>query len=87
MNAVVEALMPVSNMIIFRVRDRREIVAHHERMLAALRDRDGSRGGSPRRARPLHPLHHSLTDATDRGAPWMDAAMRLFLAKAGINPD
>lgn len=41
MNAVVEALMPVSNMIIFRVRDRKEIVAHHERLLAALRDRDG----------------------------------------------
>jgi len=41
MNAVVEVLMPVSNMIIFRVRDRREIVAHHERMLAALRARDG----------------------------------------------
>lgn len=41
MNAVVEALMPVSNMIIFRVRDRKEIVAHHEAMLAALRARDG----------------------------------------------
>lgn len=41
MNAVVEALMPVSNMIIFRVRDRKEIVAHHETLLAALRDRDG----------------------------------------------
>ena len=41
MNAVVEALMPVSNMIIFRVRDRKEIVGHHERMLAALKERDG----------------------------------------------
>ncbi len=41
MNAVVEALMPVSNMIIFRVRDRAEIVAHHERMLDALRAHDG----------------------------------------------
>ena len=44
MNALVEALMPVSNMIIFRVRDRLEIIAHHERMLAALeaRDADGA---------------------------------------------
>jgi len=41
MNAVVEALMPVSNMIIFRVRDRKEIIAHHERMLAAIAARDG----------------------------------------------
>ncbi|MFG1397108.1 FadR/GntR family transcriptional regulator [Roseixanthobacter pseudopolyaromaticivorans] len=42
MNALVEALMPVSNMIIVRVRDRMEIVAHHERMLAALEARDGN---------------------------------------------
>lgn len=41
MNGVVEALMPVSNMIIFRVRDRMAMVAHHERMLAALKARDG----------------------------------------------
>ncbi len=40
MNAAVEALMPVSNMIIFRVRDRKEIVAYHERMLTALARRD-----------------------------------------------
>ncbi|WP_454916779.1 FadR/GntR family transcriptional regulator [Xanthobacter sediminis] len=42
MNAVVEVLMPVSNMIIFRVRDRKQIIAHHERMLAALKARDGA---------------------------------------------
>lgn len=41
MNAVVEALMPVSNMIIFRVRDRKEIVTHHELLLEALRNHDG----------------------------------------------
>ncbi|MBX5455141.1 MAG: GntR family transcriptional regulator [Acidobacteriia bacterium] len=40
MNAVVEVVTPVSNMIIFRVRDRKEIVAHHERMLAAIAARD-----------------------------------------------
>ncbi|MFG1426516.1 FadR/GntR family transcriptional regulator [Roseixanthobacter glucoisosaccharinicivorans] len=41
MNAMVETLMPVSNMIIFRVRDRRDIVAHHERILKALEAHNG----------------------------------------------
>lgn len=41
MNSVVEALMPVSNMIIVRVRDRRTIAASHERMVDALEQRDG----------------------------------------------
>lgn len=40
MNATIEVLMPVSNMIIFRVHDRKEIVAYHERMLTALAGRD-----------------------------------------------
>lgn len=41
MNAILEVLMPVSNMIIFRVRDRKEIIAYHARMIAALEARDG----------------------------------------------
>ncbi len=40
MNAVVEALLPVSNMIIFRVRDRRIIVGLHERIVQALEKGD-----------------------------------------------
>ncbi|WP_322994170.1 FadR/GntR family transcriptional regulator [Castellaniella sp.] len=40
MNAILEVLMPVSNMIIFRVRDRKEIVAYHARMITALDARD-----------------------------------------------
>jgi DNA-binding FadR family transcriptional regulator len=40
MNAVIEALLPVSNMIIFRVRDRRTIVGYHERITRALEQRD-----------------------------------------------
>lgn len=40
MNAFFEALMPVSNMIIFRVRDRAVITAHHERIVDALEARD-----------------------------------------------
>jgi GntR family transcriptional repressor for pyruvate dehydrogenase complex len=41
MNAVIDVLLPVSNMIIFRVRDRRVIVAHHERIAKALIRGDG----------------------------------------------
>ena len=41
MNLVVETLMPVSNMIIFRVRDRRTICALHARIVEALARRDG----------------------------------------------
>jgi len=40
MNAVIEALLPVSNMIIFRVRDRLAIVGYHERIASALERRD-----------------------------------------------
>ena len=40
MNAVIESLLPISNMIIFRVRDRRMIVAHHVRIAGALELRD-----------------------------------------------
>ncbi|MBP2230985.1 DNA-binding FadR family transcriptional regulator [Azospirillum agricola] len=44
MHAVVEALQPVSNMIIFRVRERQAIVAFHERILGALESRDAEAG-------------------------------------------
>ena len=42
MNLVVESLMPVSNMIIVRVRDRRTITTFHERMVDALAAGDGT---------------------------------------------
>lgn len=44
MHAVVEALQPVSNMVIFRVRERRAIVIFHERILQALESRDADAG-------------------------------------------
>ncbi|CAO3431583.1 FadR/GntR family transcriptional regulator [Azospirillum doebereinerae] len=44
MHAVVEALQPVSNMIIFRVRERQAIVGFHERILRALESRDAEAG-------------------------------------------
>ena len=44
MHSVVEALQPVSNMIIFRVRDRRAIVEFHEQILASIQLRDAECG-------------------------------------------
>jgi GntR family transcriptional repressor for pyruvate dehydrogenase complex len=41
MSAVVEALQPISNLIVFRTRDRREIIGHHQRILDHLTRRDG----------------------------------------------
>jgi GntR family transcriptional regulator, transcriptional repressor for pyruvate dehydrogenase complex len=46
MHAVVEALQPVSNMIIFRVRDRQAIVGFHERILVSVETRDAEAGAS-----------------------------------------
>lgn len=40
MHAVVEALQPVSNMVIYRVREREAIVGFHARLLQALETRD-----------------------------------------------
>lgn len=46
MHAVVEALQPVSNMIIFRVRDRQAIISYHDRILRALEVRDVEAGAT-----------------------------------------
>lgn len=40
MYGVVEAMTPVTNMVVFRVRDRQEIVRRHEDLHNAIRDRD-----------------------------------------------
>jgi len=40
MYAMIESLVPVTNMVIVFVRDRSTIIAHHERMLKALERRD-----------------------------------------------
>jgi len=40
MYAVIEALQPIENMIVFRFRERKKIVKQHEMMLAALKARD-----------------------------------------------
>ena len=38
MFAVIEALQPIENMVVFRFREREAIVAQHEQLLAALKD-------------------------------------------------
>lgn len=40
MHSVVEALQPISNMVIYRVRERQAIVTYHRRILAAVEARD-----------------------------------------------
>lgn len=40
MCAVIEALQPVFNLAVYRFRDRKRIVAQHEQLVAALRNRD-----------------------------------------------
>ena len=40
MYALIEALVPITNMVIVYVRDRTTIIGHHERMLAAMEQRD-----------------------------------------------
>lgn len=43
MFSVIEALQPVINMVIFRFRERAQIVAFHQRIVDALRDGDAAR--------------------------------------------
>ncbi len=40
MFAVIEALQPIENMVVFRFREREVIIKQHEKMLAALKARD-----------------------------------------------
>ena len=40
MFAVIEALLPVMNMVIYRFRDRSQVVAQHEKIFAALKAED-----------------------------------------------
>ncbi len=42
MHSVVEALQPISNMVIYRVRERQAIVLYHKRIFAAVEARDES---------------------------------------------
>jgi len=39
MYAVIEALLPITNLVTFRVRERKAIIGYHERMLAGIRRR------------------------------------------------
>jgi DNA-binding FadR family transcriptional regulator len=46
MSAVVEGLQPISNLIVFRYRDRKEIVRHHKLLLDHVTRRDGEGAAS-----------------------------------------
>lgn len=43
MYTVIEAFIPITNMIVFRVRERRQVVAFHQEILDAVRARDAAR--------------------------------------------
>lgn len=45
MTAVVEALQPVSNLVVFRFREREEIIRHHQNIYAALERRVADEAG------------------------------------------
>lgn len=45
MFTVIEALQPISNLVIFRFRDRKKIVVQHEKIYKAIRLRDPDRAG------------------------------------------
>jgi GntR family transcriptional regulator, transcriptional repressor for pyruvate dehydrogenase complex len=40
MYTVIEAFIPITNMIVFRVRERRQVVAFHTQIIDAVRARD-----------------------------------------------
>ncbi|MEI4473982.1 FadR/GntR family transcriptional regulator [Frigidibacter sp. MR17.24] len=42
MHAVIEAFIPITNLITFRLRDRREVAMYHRRIVAAVEARDGA---------------------------------------------
>jgi GntR family transcriptional repressor for pyruvate dehydrogenase complex len=42
MFAVIEALLPVTNLVVFRVRERKTVIGFHERILAGLRKREAA---------------------------------------------
>ena len=46
MSAVIEALQPIENMVIFRVRERETIIRQHERIYSAIRDQNRQRAAA-----------------------------------------
>ena len=40
MFSVIEALQPIENMVVFRVRDRKVVISQHQKMVDALKQRD-----------------------------------------------
>lgn len=74
MNALIEMLLPVSNMIVFRVRDRHMIIGFHRRIVAALRERDAE--GAVASVRELIAYTRDLYGAADAARKGRDIAPR-----------
>ncbi len=66
MTGVVEALQPISNLITFRTRDRREIVGQHQRIHACLLRRDGEGAASVIAEQARYLSRHYLKAAARR---------------------
>jgi DNA-binding FadR family transcriptional regulator len=66
MTAAVEALQPVSNLITFRTRDRREIIGHHQRIVDFLARRDGEGAAGVIAEQSRYLTHHYAKAASSR---------------------
>lgn len=71
MYAMIESLVPVTNMVIVYVRDRSAIIGHHERMLSALERRDADEV-----CRHLHALIEYLRDSYSKARAQRDRRVR-----------
>lgn len=71
MYAMIESLVPVTNMVIVYVRDRSTIIAHHERMLKALESRNADE-----LCRHLHALIAYLKDSYIKAQAQRDRRIR-----------
>ena len=68
MTAAVEALQPISNLITFRTRDRREIIGHHQRIVDHLSRHDGEGAASVIVEQTLYLREHYLRAAARRAS-------------------
>jgi DNA-binding FadR family transcriptional regulator len=66
MTAAVEALQPISNLITFRTRDRREIIGHHQRIVDFLARRDGEGAVAVIAEQSRYLTHHYAKAASSR---------------------
>jgi DNA-binding FadR family transcriptional regulator len=71
MTSLVEALQPVSNLVVFRFRERQEIVRHHRNICAALERGDADEAGAA-----LIEQMTYLRERFERAQEWREAKDR-----------